>query len=779
MLRSLFRVTRFQNSVVLLSLLIFCGFCCQAQAEKETTEEWNISADKITRQEKPQLIVAEGNVVLIKQEKLVPPLNDADLHASTWSNLLLEETEKTGGPPSRPRQPKKPVYQKTVTIQADRISYDVALETITAKGNLQIITSDDQLFASEGTLNLVKETGSFSNATVMRKEHELHLEGKKIEKTGLDTYRIDDGWVITCKLDEGQSPPWSFSSTKTTIRQDGYAVLRHAKFNINDIPIFYTPYLLVPVKNTRQTGFLFPELSSSKNNGFGFNIPFFFNISDSSDATFYSEYYNNRGFMPGIEFRYVASGSEKGMIAANYLHDSLSDPSETGYYSDTDYTHDNKDRYWLRGKADHTFGLWQTRLDLDIVSDQDYLEEFDSGETGFEKSHERYLEVFGRGFQNKSESQRDNSFKTLRSWNGMSLQTSLLAINDADTTADSTDTPLWKLPSINFSGVIPLGQSSFFLDWDTNYVNYWREDGLGGHRVDITPSIATTVPLGPYIESRAELALRDTFYMVETYGDAEWNNNRFQNRLYPEFEMEVATTLEKDFFLSPDGNRSASHQLRPYIVYNYLPADNQDQLPELDIVDRIDDRQLLTYGVDNYLNLFSHSKEAGEIQNNYAELKIEQSYDLRSSLADRPFSEIISQLKWNPLTGTYISYKNYYDVYDNEFNRHTLEAQYINSRGDYLTLDYSYKDAENIEEITENIEQINGHLLAHIIDGWVAEMSIEHSLSQKETIEARGSLTYQAACWSLKFETRYTPEDTTYLVVFSLANIGFPLGVNF
>ena len=52
-------------------------------------------------------------------------------------------------------------------------------------------------------------------------------------------------------------------------------------------------------------------------------------------------------------------------------------------------------------------------------------------------------------------------------------------------------------------------------------------------------------------------------------------------------------------------------------------------------------------------------------------------------------------------------------------------------------------------------------------------------ISHDETVEARGSLTYQAACWSVKFETQYTPEDTTYLMTFNLANIGFPLGVGF
>jgi LPS-assembly protein len=528
----------------------------------------------------------------------------------------------------------------------------------------------------------------------------------------------------------------------------------------------------VPVKNTRQSGFLFPEFSSSKNSGFGINTPFFLNISESTDATFFPEYFYNRGFMPGVEFRYVSSASNKGVITASYLDDKLSDPSETAYYEDTGYTHDNSDRYWIRGKADHSSAGWQSRLDLDIVSDQDYLREFDSGVTGFENTHDRYLDVFGRGFQNDTETLRENSFTSLRSWNGIYLQATLLAINEADTNASNTDTPLWKLPSIDFSGVVPLGETYFSFDWDTNYVNYWREDGVGGHRFDFNPSISSPIPLGPYLESRAELSLRDTFYVVETYGDEVWENDDIQNRLYPEFEIELATTLQKDFFGESGENRTSAHQVRPYVKYGYLPDVDQDDLPQLDEIDAIDNIHLITYGVDNYLNRFTNSGSLSENYNTFLELKVEQSYDIRGESSDEPLSDIFSELKWNPLTGTYLSYKNYYDVYDNTFNRHTFEGYLTNSRGDYVSLDYSFNEAADIE-------QINAYFLARILNNWSVGGRIEHSISQDETIKARGSLIYHADCWSVKFETRYTPEDTSFLVVFSLANIGLPLGVNF
>jgi len=760
------QISGFPCLFALVSSLIL-SFSQHAHAEKVSTEEWNISADKVVRYEQPSSIVAQGNVVLEKKEQLPVNPPKPSTKVSSWMELLEEDLEETIEiTADEAAEVSEPKYQTTVTVKADWMVYDVDLQSIKVKGNVEISSEDDQLLANEGTLNLATETGKFTDATILQEEYSMHLEGASIEKTGFDTYRIVDGWIITCKVEEGETPPWSFSSSNVEIKQGGYAVLRHAKFNIKNIPIFYSPYLVVPIKNTRQSGFTFPEFSSSSNSGFGLNVPYFWNISDSADATFYPKYMQKRGFMPGVEFRYIESTTGKGSFNADYLSDELSPEDEP------DLTHDNIDRYWLRGKMDHTFaGSWQSRLDIDIVSDQDYLTEFESGSTGFDHSQDLYLDAFGRGFQNQTETRRTNSFRTLRSWSGMSLTADLNAINEADTFASDTDTPLMKLPGIDFSGAIPVGESDLTFDWNADYANYWREDGVGGHRFDIRPSIATPIPLSPYLESRAEFAIRDTFYSVNTYGDAEWTEDDTLNRLLPEFETEVATTLERNFLSKESSTSGFSHQIRPYIRYNYINDDDQDDLPDFDSVDFVEDVNAISYGFDNFFNMFSTGPDDKENIRDYGYFKIQQAYDLRSEFSDEPFSDIDAKLLLYPSKKSTISYKTFYDVYDSNFNSHNFEARYTNSRGDNFNLEYSFND-----EI--DIEQINGIIRTQIIGPWFAGAEVEHSISLDDTIKANGSLTYKAPCWSVKFETQYTQLDTTYLLMFNLANIGTPLGIS-
>ena len=756
----------------LLPALIFVCLIISGTAlaeESVSTEEWDISADKIIQYDKPRSIVAEGNIVLVKRRKLPPKPVATKEELSAWSDLLGEAPEAVEITPEDVPEEIEDVYETQVTIEADWATYDIALSTIKARGNVSVTTEDEQLIAEQAVVNLEQETGTFKNATILRDEYDLHLEGEVIEKTGYKTYHIENGWVITCKVEEGKTPPWSFAAKDVVIEQDGYATLKHAKFQIKDTPVFYSPWLMLPVKNKRQTGFLFPELGSSQNNGFTVNVPFFWNISNSTDMTIYTEYMVNRGYMPGLEFRYIKAAEDKGLAMANYLNDNLTDPSETDYYRDTGYTHTNKDRYWIRAKADQDFGSgWTSRLDLDIVSDRDYLTEFNSGMTGFNTSNERYLDSFGRSLENRTDDQRSNTLSVLKSWGPMSLTANLLAINDVRANRIGSS-PLWNLPAVDFNGAIPLGGfGNVTLDWDATYVYFWREEGTGGHRIDLFPRLSAPLPLGPYLESRAEVGLRDTYYSVQTFGDAEWDNDSGQNRLLYDIHGEVGTSLIRDYPLSGGDNKSFYHQLRPYVEYDFLPEEDQEDLPFFTSVDRVSQENAITYGIDNFFELQQNS----ETDRDYGNFRIKQSYSFLDEDSDEPFSFINIRLGWLPLRSTEVSYKTDIDVYDSGFVRHNFEALYNNSRGDMFGVEYVFDDIDNTE-------QINGLIKTALFANWRADFKIEHSLSQDETNTMDLSLIYQALCWSVEFATEYTPADTSFLVVFNLANIGSPLGLSF
>ena len=502
--------------------------------------------------------------------------------------------------------------------------------------------------------------------------------------------------------------------------------------------------------------------------------------------------------MGGAEFRYVLDQDSKGGFMANFLHDELSDindPSNADYYNDGNYTHTNQDRYWIRGKADQDIGQWTSRLDIDIISDRDYLTEFNSGLTGFSMTDERFQEVFGRSFQNRTEDERKNTFRTLRSWgNGMSLQANLLGINDLREHKNSP-TPLWKLPEVNFKGLIPVYESGVDFSWNADYVYFWRDKGIGAHRIDLFPRVTVPVPLSDYLETVVSAGVRDTFYSIqenETLDDGNtttpgWQDGDTENRLLGDFRAEIGTTMIRDFNIHAGTVTGLSHTFRPYVNYKYITDVDQDNLPQFDSVDDVGDQNIVSYGIDNFFNL-SGVYAGRDYDRDYGFIKIKQGYDIRSSQSDTPFTPVDVRVSYYPLKDLRFIYRTDIDVYGDGFVKHVVESDYMNSRGDLFSLDYRYDngiysgdvlDGDNDEDSTTEAETSSIRLGASLglLYNFRAGYSIEQSIEDSKTVEQRFNLLYQAPCWSVEFAANQTPGDEKYTVMFRLANIGTPLGL--
>lgn len=736
-----------------------------AGAEAVMAQQWEITADKLTRYEAPPTVVAEGNVILEKSESVTKKKKGEK--KTDWNDLLEEG-------PSQVVQEEQTVTatQVITTIKADWMVYDMDMGTVKARGDVLIDVGPDQLAAEEGVVNLNRETGTFTNATIIRRYKDMHFEGRVIEKTGDLTYHIEDGWLITCKLKDGETPPWSFGASEADITDNGYAFLKHAVFRVKNVPILYSPIMILPAKRTRQTGFLFPAISGSDRDGFGMEFPFFINLSPNSDITLYPQYMSERGFMGGLELRYVLDQDSKGGFMANFLNDDLSDinnPDNADYYQDGNYTHTNQDRYWIRGKADQDISQWTTRLDLDIASDRDYLTEFNSGLTGFTMTNDRFFEVFGRGFQDRTIDERRNTLRALRSWdNGMSLQANLLGINDLRQ-AKNSPTPLWKLPEVNFNGLLPVYNTGIDFSWNADYVYYWREEGVAANRIDLFPRITMAVPLSSYLETTLAAGIRDTFYSIQSNDDPDWQDRDSENRFLGDIRAEIGTTMIRDFSISAGSATGFSHTFRPYVNYHYIPDVDQDDLPQFDTVDEVGDQNLINYGIDNFFSLRGRKSDR-KYERDYGYIKIMQGYDLRSSESDSPLTPVNMRLAYYPLNNLRLIYRTDIDVYGDGFVKHTVEGDYRNSRGDLFSTDYRYDKYTDVNSIKAAVQV---GLFYYLSAGY----SIERSIEDSKTAEEKFTLIYQPSCWSVELASDYTPGNQKFTIMFRLANIGSPLGM--
>ena len=115
------------------------------------------------------------------------------------------------------------------------------------------------------------------NGFVFIEEQEGVISAKSIEKLGPSTFIVKDGTFTACTCKSGlcKSPAWKIKSKKMIVTIGEYAKAKGVTFYVKNVPVFYIPYFIYPVKRKRQTGFLAPQFQSGSGEGFGIKIPFF------------------------------------------------------------------------------------------------------------------------------------------------------------------------------------------------------------------------------------------------------------------------------------------------------------------------------------------------------------------------------------------------------------------------------------------------------------------------------------------------------------------------
>lgn len=131
-----------------------------------------------------------------------------------------------------------------------------------------------------------------------------HLQGDWIERTELNHYRASNAKLTPCRCEDDETPAWQIHSDSLDAYTEGYADLQDAIVEVKGIPVLYFPFLRMPVKGKRQSGFLFPNLSYTRFNGSIFSQPIFFDLGANKDSTLTIDMMEKRGIRLGNEFRY-------------------------------------------------------------------------------------------------------------------------------------------------------------------------------------------------------------------------------------------------------------------------------------------------------------------------------------------------------------------------------------------------------------------------------------------------------------------------------------------
>jgi len=722
-------------------------------------------------------------------------------------------------------------------IQADEISYDKNLEQYIAKGHVTItkmdkhLTADlirfnqktmqvlavghavmtvgeDVLIGNRMEMDLKTETGTVYNGTIFLKDKHFYIKGDKIQKIGPDAYTADKGCLTTC---DGDHPAWKITGKNLKVTIEGYGFVNHAALWTKYIPVMYSPWLMFPVKIKRQTGLLPPQFGYSDRKWEEYIQPLYLVIDDSSDATFYLHHMGRRGQKLGLEYRYVLSQSSKGTVMYDYLRDKKTDGGDPekdkdwGYFDDN-VPRPNSDRYWFRMKHDQPLPRnFSAKLDIDFVSDQDYLKEFRYGYTGFEETNDYFIKTFGRELDDYDESTRVNRLNLNRSWPRYSLNSELRWYDNVVNRRQSeTDTTLQKLPFVEFNASKQqiLG-SPFYYDLDSEYDYFYREDGQRGHRADVYPRVYLPYKFGHYFSIEPSMGIRETIYHFDKYEYRGPTKEKNLSREMYDIKIDSSSEIYRIYSGFGENNVKIKHTLRPQVVYTYTPHKDQNKYPSFDAIDRIAKQRLLTYSLKNTFTSKSLKQkkkngvpdknenrrpsesfqQMGEnsileenrngqppdyAYNQFCRFKLEQSYDINEAKEDKaikePFSPIYGEIQLAPgryfsmqadaARSPYNSFWQSYNVAVNIWNKRKdqlfVERRYTHNASDSIFFDLSVVISEKLKVLTD----------------------YERNLHDGRDIKKSIGFLYESQCWSLKAAYIHEGDDRRYMFMVGLKGIG-------
>jgi LPS-assembly protein len=272
---------------------------------------------------------------------------------------------------------------------AEEVELDRAGDILRARGQVAFIDGAQRITAERLEFNTRTKLGSFWNAQGIMEvsgkanpqsilgttEADAYFFAERIDKIGVDRYRMTNGRLTTCVQ---ATPRWEFESSSVVMVRDRHAVMRNAVLRIKDVPVLYLPWMYYPInKDNRATGFLMPSWGSSALRGQMFSSAFFWAINRSQDATVRYDFSSGLGKGYGLEYRYVGAPGSFGSISGSMLTGKSGTPgaliTSKVYSVSGDLVQQLPLRLILRGTTNYTNSMFtqqvtQTSLYLSTLS---------------------------------------------------------------------------------------------------------------------------------------------------------------------------------------------------------------------------------------------------------------------------------------------------------------------------------------------------------------------------------------------------------------------------
>ncbi|HFG1862578.1 TPA: LPS assembly protein LptD [Vibrio cholerae] len=637
------------------------------------------------------------------------------------------------------------VVQGKKRIAADNVTLHQQENVVVAEGNVQFSDGEIKTHSTKATNHLNTDEMTLENTRYQFLCEPGRGEAVYVSKTGKAVYEIEDGSITSCP--DGDNA-WRMRASSIDVDQnEEIATFYNPRLEVQNVPVFYLPYLTVPIGDTRKTGFLYPTASYGSRNGYSFEVPIYWNLAPQYDLETTFNYMQKRGTQLNSVFRYLTDFGA-GQIKSEYLADDQLH-TELG------------DRWAFQYEHNGIFQqAWKFEIDYSKVSDINYFSHIDSGIGNRED---------GQLIQEGRATYRSDN------WDSALLVRDFQLLTEDK---NRSNLPYRLMPQLSYNYYAP--ETMKYLDLDlVSHISRFETDARGkpsATRVHIEPGLK--IPFSnTWGNWTTEARVLGTHYQQDLDKTTDTKLEESVTRVIPEIRSVAGIVLERDTVLLDDYTQT----LEPKIQYLYVPEKYQDNIGLYDStelqtdyyglfrsrkysgVDRIESANQVSYGASTRF-FDSNYKERLNIafgQIFYLDSKLNPSND-NSKDRESSYSSWAVEMDFN--FADYLFYHGgiQYDINGQavQLGNSTLEYRFA---GGYLQTNYRYVDKDYIcsvrgcssdgySSLTKDGISQTGLLASYqLTRKWAARGQYYYDLTTDEALEWLANLTYTSDCWYVGF----------------------------
>lgn len=624
------------------------------------------------------------------------------------------------------------------------------------EGDVEVRQPSLLVRAQQSAINIDTGLGQFSNAHFLQHDSGVRGSAETLQRISPTITELNKGSFTQCTPDD---ETWMFRASEIHLDSDkGWGTAKHARLNIKDVPVFYTPYITFPIDDRRKSGFLFPSMGSSSGGGFEFSSPYYLNLAPNYDATIAPRYITNRGTMAELELRQL---SQYGLWQLSGAHlgndDVLIDPDIGVISTDRPTTQfpdavlGQEDRWIAAVKQKGALGPIRTAIDYTEVSDIDYFDDFSN--TGLEVKRTTHLSQKG-----------ELSYRS-RGW------ASSLTVQDYQTLDEQLNQQYQLMPQLT---VTRGNRGAYFSpEWllSAEFTDFKHKQSIDeGGAFETGQRTFAEAGLSYPMRWAAGFVVPTTKIRTINYDLEEFKANSDSSPAVtaPMATLDMGLIFDRS---TQFGNNRYTQTLEPRLFYFYSDYEDQTGNPDFDTSeltfgysqlyrdtrfsghDRLDDANQLSIGA---TTRFIDEDSGREVIT--ASLgQIFYFDDRKVQLAGQPEelsnSYIASEVQYQPRDRLWISNTLLWDSRKDALREGGISLSYQQNTNTLYNLGYRFRrdGASSLTGSRRNLEQADASLVYPLNPSWSLYSRYQYDVDENRALEQTAGLQYEDCCWMVRF----------------------------